>query len=120
MTREFWLKSPSEEMPHRDFNDRYTGGMTYANAVAFRILGTNLLTLRIVLFALFMFRVPTVFAVAREYSRPVARCNHHYHWRGCKPMDLLGKEIWLGGLDSNQDSQIQNLKSCQLDDLPIC
>jgi hypothetical protein len=31
---------------------------------------------------------------------------------------LQGKEIWLGGLDSNQDSQIQNLKSCQLDDLP--
>ena len=29
-------------------------------------------------------------------------------------------EIWLGGLDSNQDSQIQNLKSCQLDDLPTC
>ena len=27
-------------------------------------------------------------------------------------------EDWLGGLDSNQDSQIQNLKSCQLDDLP--
>jgi hypothetical protein len=21
------------EMPHRDFNDRYTGGMTYVNAV---------------------------------------------------------------------------------------
>jgi hypothetical protein len=35
-----------------------------------------------------------------------------------KPMVLQGKEIWLGGLDSNQDSQIQNLKSCQLDDLP--
>jgi hypothetical protein len=33
-------------------------------------------------------------------------------------MDLQGKEDWLGGLDSNQDSQIQNLKSCQLDDLP--
>jgi hypothetical protein len=29
-----------------------------------------------------------------------------------------GLEVWLGGLDSNQDSQIQNLKSCQLDDLP--
>ena len=28
-------------------------------------------------------------------------------------------EDWLGGLDSNQDSQIQNLKSCQLDDLPV-
>ena len=26
---------------------------------------------------------------------------------------------WLGGLDSNQDSQIQSLESYQLDDLPI-
>ena len=31
---------------------------------------------------------------------------------------LLLFEVWLGGLDSNQDSQIQNLESCQLDDLP--
>ena len=30
----------------------------------------------------------------------------------------MALEIWLGGLDSNQDSQIQNLESCQLDDLP--
>lgn len=28
------------------------------------------------------------------------------------------KENWLGGLDSNQNSQIQNLESYQLDDLP--
>jgi hypothetical protein len=27
-------------------------------------------------------------------------------------------EIWLGGLDSNQDSQIQSLESYRLDDLP--
>ena len=27
--------------------------------------------------------------------------------------------IWLGGLDSNQDSQIQSLESYQLDDLPV-
>ena len=26
--------------------------------------------------------------------------------------------IWLGGLDSNQDSQIQSLESYRLDDLP--
>ncbi len=26
---------------------------------------------------------------------------------------------WLGGLDSNQDSQIQSLESYQLDDLPV-
>ena len=35
-----------------------------------------------------------------------------------KSLVYEGLEIWLGGLDSNQDSQIQNLKSCQLDDLP--
>ena len=29
----------------------------------------------------------------------------------------MGK-VWLGGLDSNQDSQIQSLESYQLDDLP--
>ena len=31
-------------------------------------------------------------------------------------LDLL--EIWLGGLDSNQDTQSQSLVSYQLDDLP--
>jgi hypothetical protein len=31
---------------------------------------------------------------------------------------LALRKLWLGGLDSNQDSQIQNLESCQLDDLP--
>ena len=36
-----------------------------------------------------------------------------------KAKSLTGKEKdWLGGLDSNQDSQIQSLESYQLDDLP--
>jgi hypothetical protein len=34
------------------------------------------------------------------------------------PLVLEEKEDWLGGLDSNQDSQIQSLESYQLDDLP--
>jgi hypothetical protein len=34
-----------------------------------------------------------------------------------EPKPLILKN-WLGGLDSNQDSQIQNLESYQLDDLP--
>ena len=34
--------------------------------------------------------------------------------------DLPGRLlVWLGGLDSNQDNQIQNLMYCQLYDLPI-
>jgi hypothetical protein len=35
-----------------------------------------------------------------------------------KPLVLQGKKFWLGGLDSNQDNQIQNLMYCQLYDLP--
>ena len=37
---------------------------------------------------------------------------------GPKHMVLSRKAPWLGGLDSNQDSQIQSLESYQLDDLP--
>ncbi len=35
-----------------------------------------------------------------------------------RPLLYEGLEFWLGGLDSNQDSQIQSLESYQLDDLP--
>ena len=37
---------------------------------------------------------------------------------GSKHLVLQEKEIWLGGLDSNQDTQSQSLVSYQLDDLP--
>src|SRR6266478_5958927 len=60
------------EMPHRDFNDPYTGGLSYVDAAAFRILGTNLVTLRIVLFAFSILWVPALFAAAREFSGPYA------------------------------------------------
>ena len=33
-------------------------------------------------------------------------------------VSLRAAMYWLGGLDSNQDSQIQSLESYQLDDLP--
>jgi hypothetical protein len=55
------------EIPHRDFNDPYTGGLAYLDAFAFRILSVNLLTLRYVLFFFFLLWVPTVFAIAREF-----------------------------------------------------
>jgi hypothetical protein len=32
--------------------------------------------------------------------------------------NLMRVKSWLGGLDSNQDKQIQNLLYCQLYDLP--
>jgi hypothetical protein len=60
------------ELPHRDFDDIYTGGLAALNALAFRILGTTLLTLRLVLFGAFLAWVPAVFAIARRFVAPLA------------------------------------------------
>lgn len=58
------------EMPHRDFEDPYTGGLSYLHAAAFRLFGVDLLVLRYVLFAFFLAWVLAVYAAAREFSEP--------------------------------------------------
>lgn len=60
------------ELPHRDFDDVYTGGLGYLNAAAFRLLGTTLWSLRLVLLAFFVAWVPTVYYVASRFVRPIA------------------------------------------------
>jgi hypothetical protein len=60
------------ELPHRDFDEIYTGGLTYMNAAAFRLFGTTLLTMRLVLFAVFLAWVPAIFYIASRLVRPVA------------------------------------------------
>jgi hypothetical protein len=60
------------EVPHRDFDDVYTGGLAYLNAVAFRLVGTTLWTLRLVLLAFFVAWVPTLYYLARRFVRPAA------------------------------------------------
>lgn len=52
------------ELPHRDFIDSYTGGLTFLNALAFRVFGVNLASLRIALFILFATWVPCLFYIA--------------------------------------------------------
>jgi hypothetical protein len=37
------------KLPHRDFDDLYSGGLAYLDAPAFRELGTNVASLRIAL-----------------------------------------------------------------------
>jgi hypothetical protein len=59
------------ELPHRDFDELYTGGLTYLNAAAFRLFGMTLISLRVVLFAVFVAWVPAVFYVASRFVRPV-------------------------------------------------
>src|SRR6266478_6366354 len=54
------------ELQHRDFDD-YTGGLTFVHALAFRELGINSGTMRIVLFMFFVPWVPAVFYVASRF-----------------------------------------------------
>jgi hypothetical protein len=60
------------ELPHRDFDDVYTGGLAVLNAAAFRLLGTTLWSLRLVLLAMFLGWVPAVYAIAARFVRPTA------------------------------------------------
>jgi hypothetical protein len=56
------------QLPHRDFDD-YTGGLTFVHAMAFRLLGINSASMRIVLFAFFVPWVPAVFYAASRFCR---------------------------------------------------
>lgn len=58
------------ELPHRDFDDVYTGGLAYVNAGAFRLLGTTLWSMRLVLLAAFIAWVPALYYIASRFARP--------------------------------------------------
>jgi hypothetical protein len=61
------------EIPHRDFHEGYTGGLSYLNAAAFRVFGTNLASMRYMLFLFFLAWVPAnYYAASRFVSAPVA------------------------------------------------
>ena len=59
------------EMPHRDFVEIYTGGLSYWNALAFRVFGVRLTSLRLALFLCFLAFVPAVFAIASRFGPPL-------------------------------------------------
>lgn len=59
------------ELPHRDFDDLYTGGLTALHALAFDLFGIRLIVLRVVLFVAFVLWVPAVYALARRFAGAV-------------------------------------------------
>lgn len=59
------------QVPHRNFIEVYTGGLTYLNALAFRLFGVNFFSLRIPLFLFFVGWVPSVYFIARRFARPL-------------------------------------------------
>ena len=59
------------EMPHRDFAEVYTGGLSYLHAAGFKLFGVRLLSLRYVLFSLFILWLPVVFYCASRLVGPL-------------------------------------------------
>ena len=49
------------ELPHRDYTEIYTGGLAYLHAFAFKYLGEDFATPRIVLFVFFLLWIPTFY-----------------------------------------------------------
>ena len=58
------------QLPHREFVELYTGGMTFLNAGVFALLGSDLIWLRLPVFVLFLAYVPCTYLIARRFVRP--------------------------------------------------
>lgn len=56
------------ELPHRDFDDPYSGGLSALNALAFRAFGVNLAAMRLVLVAVALACVPAIFYIASRFT----------------------------------------------------
>ena len=59
------------QLPHRDYDEIYTGGLALADAVALRVFGDNLVSPRLVLLLVFALWVPAMFYVASRFLGPL-------------------------------------------------
>lgn len=59
------------QLPHRDFDDLYTGGLTALHALAFALFGVRLLSIRIMLLIGTSAWVAIVYAIARRFVPPI-------------------------------------------------
>jgi len=55
------------QLPHRDFTEIYTGGLSFIHAMAFRAFGVNLMSLRICVFLFFLAWIPAVYYIALRF-----------------------------------------------------
>lgn len=59
------------EMPHRDFDEPYTGGLSYVNAVSLKLLGNDLMSLRYPLWLLVAPWLLVCFSIAERFMPPL-------------------------------------------------
>jgi hypothetical protein len=60
------------QLPHRDFGEIYSGGLSFIHALAFRIFGVNLMSLRYCVFLFFLAWLPAVYYIALRFVSPVS------------------------------------------------
>jgi hypothetical protein len=59
------------QLPHRDFAEIYTGGLSFIHALAFRAFGVNLMSLRICVFLFFLAWLPAVYYIALRFTSAI-------------------------------------------------
>jgi hypothetical protein len=59
------------QVPYRDFIELYTGGLTYLDALAFRLFGVDFFSLRIPVLLFSLGWVPALYLIARRFVRPL-------------------------------------------------
>ena len=60
------------QLPHRDFAEVYTGGLSFLHAAAFRLFGVSLFSLRICVFLFFLAWIPAFYYAALRFTAPLA------------------------------------------------
>ncbi len=66
------LRVMQGQLPHSDFGEVYTGGLSFIHALAFRVFGVNLMSLRICVFLFFLAWLPAVYYVALRFASAIA------------------------------------------------
>ncbi len=60
------------QLPHKDFGEIYTGGLSFIHALAFRAFGVNLMSLRLCVFIFFLAWLPAVYFIAGRFVSPIS------------------------------------------------
>src|SRR3981189_2852855 len=66
------LRVMQGHLPHRDFAEIYTAGLSVIHALASRVFGVSLLSLRICVFLFFVAWIPAVYYIALRFTSAVA------------------------------------------------
>ena len=66
------LRVMQGQLPHKDFGEVYTGGLSFIHALAFRAFGVNLMSLRICVFLFFLSWIPAVYYIAQRLISPIS------------------------------------------------